>query len=584
MRPFRSRARGENHHSNDRGAAMVLFGMLQLALLTVAALVVDVGYVRASARRNQSIADLAVLAAGNKLSQGDYTGACGALITTLNVNASAMPPIDAGAFCAQPGNDVAKTTCSLGTGIPQARPKVTAGAYTIEVHFPVPASEIWNAHYGDGLNDGQLCQRIRLLVTTREPAFFGGVAGSKGHSVTRTATLRSKTDPRERIPALWLLDPYGCTALSASGGSQVVVGLTSPTVVAGIIKLDSDGSACSSNQKTISSTGTNTLIKAVPTSGTPKGVISLYGLPPGATSCVAPICDVADVSGGRIVPQPQGSTERATRAPVDWRYNCKTSYPNYHGLPIEACPNATPKYLDNLRTAVGTSGNPSPSTFQRWSTSHSCNPPGTVTVSGNWWVDCPGGLSIGNGTTLTFLDGNIVMDNGLSMTGGVLNVNTGNGAPSFPSTCVPPNVITPCLDKSSENGSFIYVRSGDWNVTGGTINLQRVTVYQSSGYLKVASATPNWTAPTEGPFALLSLWSELASSKFQINGGAGISLEGIFFTPEADPLSLSGGGDWGQLHAQFISYRVSVSGGGTLTMAPDANMISLPPTSNALIR
>src|SRR6185503_13562992 len=154
-----------------------------------------------------------------------------------------------------------------------------------------------------------------------------------------------KTDARERIPALWLLDPQGCGVLTASGGSQVIVGQTSGTVVPGIIKIDSDGTACSSNQHIISSTGTNTLIKAVPnpplTPGGPKGVISLFGLPPGATSCVDPICDVADVVGGRIVPQPQGSTERATRAPVDWRYNCKTSYPTYHGLSIAACAEAT---------------------------------------------------------------------------------------------------------------------------------------------------------------------------------------------------------------------------------------------------
>jgi hypothetical protein len=145
-------------------------------------------------------------------------------------------------------------------------------------------------------------------------------------------------------------------------------------------------------------------------------------------------------------------------------------------------------------------------------------------------------------------------------------------------------VVTPCLGESSPNAAFVYVRSGNWDVTGGTINLNRTMVYQSNGYLKVASATPNWTAPTEGPFSQLSLWSEKASNKFTINGGAGVSLEGIFFTPEADPLSLSGSGDWGQLHAQFISYRVSVSGGGTLTMSPDESMISLPPTSNALIR
>ncbi|MEO8693293.1 MAG: pilus assembly protein TadG-related protein [Acidimicrobiales bacterium] len=588
MRRSSSPIRRDARQRGQRGAVMVLFAMLQLALLTVAALVIDIGSVRASARRNQSIADLSVLAAGNKLSQGDYTGACVALITTLNVNAAGMSAINASDFCAQAGNDVSKTQCSLpGTGITQAKPKVTVGGYTIEVHFPVPSSEIWNVHYGVGLNDGQLCQRMRLLVTTKEPVFFGGVVGSKGHFVTRTATVRAKTDARERIPALWLLDPYGCGVLSASGGSQVIVGLTSPPnpkVVPGIIKLDSDGSACSSNQETISSTGTNTLIQAVPSSGTAKGVISLFGLPPGATTCVDPICDAADVAGGRLGPQPQGSTERATRAPVDWRYNCKASYPSYHGLAMEPCSATTPKYLDNLRTAVGTSGNPSASTFQRWTTGHSCNPSGTVTVTGNWWVDCPSGLSVGNGTTLTFADGNVIMDNGLSMTGGVLNVNTANGTSSLPSACVAPTVITPCIDKSSQNAAFLYARSGNWDITGGTINLNRTMVYQSSGYVKVASATPNWTAPTEGPFAQLSLWSEKSSNKFTINGGAGVSLEGIFFTPEADPLSLSGSGNWGQLHAQFISYRVAVSGGGTLTMSPDESMISLPPTSNALIR
>jgi hypothetical protein len=284
------------------------------------------------------------------------------------------------------------------------------------------------------------------------------------------------------------------------------------------------------------------------------------------------------------VPQPQGSTERATRAPVDWRYNCKTSYPSYHGLAIQSCPDTTPKYIDNLRTAVGTSGNPSPSSFQRWSLSHSCNPSGTISVAGDWWVDCPGGLSVGNGTTLTFRDGNVVMDSGLTMTGGVFNVNTGNATPNLPNTCLPPNVTTPCINESSANASFVYVRSGNWDITGGVLNLDHVAVYQSSGYLKVASATPNWTAPTEGPLAQLSLWSEKSSNKFQINGGAGMSLSGVFFTPEADPLSLSGSGDWGQLSAQFISYRVSVSGGGTLTMAPNESMISLPPTSNALIR
>jgi hypothetical protein len=580
---MRLRIRRPQRHRSERGAAMVLFGLLQLSLLTVAAIVVDIGYVRASARRNQSIADLAILAAGNKVSQGDYLGACEAVITTLNANARGMTPINANSFCTQAGNDVTKTVCSLpGTGIGQAKPKVTSGGFTIELHFPVPLSEIWSTQYGAGLNDGLPCQRMRLLVTTKEPVFFGGVVGSKGQQVTRSATLRSKTDPRERIPALWLLDPYGCTPLGVSGGSNVTVGTTSPVLVPGVIKLDSDGSACSSNQNTIVASGTGTLIQAIPTSGTPKGLISLYALPPGATTCAPPACDPADVAGGRLVPQPQGSTERATRGPVDWRYNCKSSYPAYHGLAISSCTDGNPKYIDNLRSEIGTSG--AVAGFTRWSSSYSCNPSGTVTTPpGNWWIDCNGGLSIGNGTTLT-ITGNVVMDKSLSMTGGAFNVRGDTGTTNLPSSCLAPSSFATCLDDSSTKAAFIYMRDGSWDVTGGTIDLVHVAVIQQNGYIKISSATPNWTAPTEGPFSQLSLWSEKSSNKYQINGGAGVSLEGIFFTPEADPLSLSGGGDWGQLQAQFISYRVAVSGGGTLTMAPNESMISLPPTNNVLIR
>ena len=59
----------------------------------------------------------------------------------------------------------------------------------------------------------------------------------------------------------------------------------------------------------------------------------------------------------------------------------------------------------------------------------------------------------------------------------------------------------------------------------------------------------------------------------------------MFFTPEAAPFSLSGSGDWGQQNAQFISYRFAVSGGGTLTMAPDPNEFVQPPArTGTLIR
>jgi Flp pilus assembly protein TadG len=581
--------RRRKRRSRDRGAVLIFFALLLVGMLVITAMVIDFGALRARAGKNQAIADLSALAAGNKLSVGDYRGACRDAAQYLAANSPALASLNPVSLCAQGGNDIAQTVCSIPGGLAQATPSQTVGNYTVTIRFPVPESEISDSRASVGLDDGGPCDRMRVVVSSTEPAYFGGVVGKNSYTATRSAVVRGGTDPRTRIPALWLLDPVGCTSLSVSGGSQVTVGTTSPDVVAGVIMIDSDGSACSSNQHTITSSGAGTRILAVPTSGDPEGVISLHALAPGATSCVAPACDPADVSGSRITPQPIGTTERATRASVDWRYNCKSSYPDYHGVAVEGCEAGTPAYLDRLVSTVGASGSPgrtseSGSTaYQRWTSSHSCNAAGTITVGGNWWVDCPGGLSIGNGTDVTFTDGNVVLDGGLSMTGGSLTINSANGG-ALPATCLPPNVVTPCTGTSSSDAAFVYVRNGDWNITGGVIDVEHSFVYFVDGYLKIASAAPRWSGPREGPFAGIALWTEKSSNKFQINGGAGVDLNGIFFTPEAKPMSLSGGGDWGQLHAQFVSYQVSVSGGGILTMAPDPQSIALPPRDHQLIR
>jgi hypothetical protein len=130
-----------------------------------------------------------------------------------------------------------------------------------------------------------------------------------------------------------------------------------------------------------------------------------------------------------VAPQPQHG-DRATRAPIDYLYNCKASgvqvtgyplgvlnplstaspqspYPNYHpnlpsfpGVPIGNCPNASlvPPYIDTLTsTSLVISGRvgsipgiapPNGGTWLQWSVGHSCTSPGNVTVTGNVWFDC----------------------------------------------------------------------------------------------------------------------------------------------------------------------------------------------------
>ena len=110
-------------------------------------------------------------------------------------------------------------------------------------------------------------------------------------------------------------------------------------------------------------------------------------------------------------------------------------------------------------------------------------------------------------------------------------------------------------------------------------------MYQKGGAIKdTAGAAPTWSPPSEGPFAALSLWSE-KSDVYTINGGGGLDLSGVFFTPEADAFKLTGGGGVNQQHAQFIAYHLELSGSGTLKLAPDnTQYIAIPPRAGTLIR
>jgi hypothetical protein len=585
---IRCRSRCVRASGDERGTVLILVAAAMSAVLGISAMVMDLELRRISARHQQAVADFAALAAGDDLDT-DPVAACRGAIEYVNANISDAPDLDPVPFCAQAGNDVGQTVCS-GGALGVARPQATSGRYTVSVRYPVLASEIADGRLssGAGMNDGFPCQRMRVVVSMTNPSVFGRLFGAANVVTTRSAVVKVETTTTLKTPVLWLLDPVGCVALKASGGTTVNVGSTSPTVIPGLINIDSDGSTCSSNTDTIVSTGAGTRINAIPTSGADVGAISLHALPSGSWSCIDPACSPADVAGGRITPQPVPVSKRATRALVDWRYDCKTGYPDYHGIDIEDCSDTAtvPPYVTNLRGAIGPSGQPSG--YSRWTSSgYSCNPSGNVTVpAGNWWIDCPS-LGIGNGTTLTFTGGNIVTDGGISMTStSSLVVNAANPDSELSASCQAPFVTTPCLTESSSTAAFLYMRSGDLTMNGGSITLNATTVFQESGYLKLAGgANPGWSAPTEGPFAALSLWSELSSSQYQVNGGAGMALSGIFFTPEASPFSIAGGSPVSQQHAQFISYQLAISGGGTLNLAPDPHaFIQIPPQAGVLIR
>ena len=573
--------------ADETGAVLVLFSLLMVVLLGIASLLVDFGLQRVSAHEAQSIADMASLGAGEELSHGSPAAACQDAITYVNANARDLSPkISASGFCAQAGNNVAFTSCSVLGGTTQAKPSMTVGRFTVTVVYPVLAGDLADSHFsGAGANDGtNPCVRMGVTVAINNETTFGKIFGVSTLRSSRLAVVKAQNGGVKMVPALWLLDPFGCPGLSVSGsGTSVTVGTTD---VPGLVAIDSNGTTCSGSQTTLDvPSGT---LRAIPTSGAGMGAISLFSS--GTPTCTANSCDPADVSGGspRVSPTPTQAGQRATRSPVDWRFNCKSTYPAYHTIPIDGCTLGTPAYIDNLVSAVGNTVGVAPnSSFQKWSPTYSCNPSGTITVAGNWWVNCPANFSIGSGTNITFSSGNVVFDGTVKMTGGSLAFNTANPLVSLPAGCLPPTVssLALCISSSSANAGFVYMRNGEMNITGGSLNLKRVFVYQKSGAIKdTGGAAPTWTPPNEGPFKGLSLWSEI-SDVFTINGGGGLQLAGTFFTPEANPFKVTGGGGLSQQSAQFISYRLELSGGGSLNMAPDpTTAVPIPASGGYLIR
>jgi hypothetical protein len=600
---------------SERGSVLVLTTIMLTSLLGMTMIVFDLGALRGNVRTDQSVADLAALAAGPGLGANNPTAACQAAANYVSTNAQLASPIDASTFCLP----MHTTLCSAG-GSGQAAPSVSVGKYLVSIHYPVPDTEIQDPNIVGGarLNDSTQCQRMRVIITSTDSTLFAHMIGTTSLSATRSATVRASAVGPQKTPALWLLDPTGCTSLAVSGGSRVFVG--TPTVP-GVLTVDSDGSACSSNQHTISST-TSSLLESDPLTGSDTGVIQLYGLPSGATSCPTSgagqsACNQSEVNGGQIKPQPTPVSARATRARVDDVFNCHSDYPLYHKIAlVSTCdPSTTPAYIDKLNTAVG--GGPGAPSTGTWTTigpqAAECSPTASITYPvGNYYVKCSkntGFTAAGPGVVVTFSGGNVVFDGNVSAaSSGTLKFNTANTSAALSSRCTAPTVQIPCIGSSSAKAAIVYIR-GDNSTTfatgsGGTIIANNVFVYGGTGSVGISSGTPPiWTAPTEGPFAGLAYWTDMLPAtaanataansaspaqlaNFTITGGGGANLSGVFFTPEASPFKLAGNSSWdAPQHAQFISYQLTVTGGGALTMAPDAtNSVKIQTMAGILIR
>ena len=183
------------------------------------------------------------------------------------------------------------------------------------------------------------------------------------------------------------------------------------------------------------------------------------------------VFDLKNTGAQQIMPDLKAGTEGA----IDWRYNCSAS---------NGCPRSTPSAIGDLVTAQGGTG--IPAGFTRWTSVYSCSPGDTVVPRGNWYIDCPTGLSTGG--TLTFRGGNIVSDNAISVSGnGSLRVN-----------CDVASSATACPSDPATT-STIFMRNGGISKSGNvSFTLLETFVYFANGTVTLSGDSKlTWTAPND---------------------------------------------------------------------------------------
>jgi hypothetical protein len=570
---------------SERGAALVMVAFALTLLMGAAALALDLGGLRYDLRADRLASDAAATAgaaaidpfSGSRADEGCQVAWDYALI---NLRDSGTPTA--------PNCATLATTCTPNT------PRTVTGTappYTITLTHPIPDDhELMGGQAINTAIDGVACQRLGVTVSRIRDYAFASVIGFNTGTTEVRSVARITPDVGEGdVVPLVVLEPYACGALTADGQGKITV--THFQDSPGVIVVDSDGSGANCGPSNpwiidVKAQGQKRWIRAIPVPGPDgaKSAILSYALSgnPGTqparaynpadltTAIVEADPDDPPESYFQLYPQPVFRSQRVTRAPIDHRYNCKASYPLYLGLTIAPCvgaPSGGTHIDDHIADYQGPIGSlPSPATsWNRWRDTYSCNLPSNtppIEVSGNWLIDCPSGFIV-NGASVRIDGGNVVVDGDIDLrSSGILEINPSGAA-----------------------DRFVYVRDGDLKkVAQASIYLTRTFVLLQDGVIDLVGGAGGlvWTAPTEGVFEDLALWSE-SSSPHELGGQAGNTLTGTFFTPYANPFTLKGQGGQLQTDAQFLTRRLTVDGLSEVLMKPDPETSTLIPIRGVML-
>jgi hypothetical protein len=563
----------------DKGTILPIVAMSMLALLTMVAIVVDLGATRSLRRDARSATDAGATSGALALGSPTAGSAC----------ADALAYTFSGLGGTQPGAASISTACSgLSATCSGTTPRVaslTVSGTTVRVTNPVPddSTLMQGTSEGSGVmqivaaSDGAPCERVGVEVTQSQPAFFRGAVGGGAATFTVHSVAKYYPSLRNAIipPALVALDKTTCKAIDAGNNGNII--LVGNSVGPGIAYSDSDGSAgsCSSSNPILASKSSARLVAE--SLGSVVGQLGWYSAPASlgyngssSTNQTAPATFASTTEN--YVGLLYARTQRTTRAPVDKRFHCTNVPTSVQPL----CTSSDP--IAALQTLSSSSASAAPSGYTVYS--GPCDTTGGAITfpSGNVWVNCPtftvktNSLTIPGGGTVIFNGALSVEANGtlLSNTSGALDAN------GYPTATDPTRDTTVVINSTGSSAFNISSNSS-------AVLLAQTTVYNGGGFTLSSSQSIHWTPPAVNDLTGLLYWSE-SSQQFSIQGGPQIKAKGIMFHGNGQLVG-GGGGTIDLTNVQMWVDTISTNGSTTVKLAADPNSaINVAGAGSALIR
>jgi hypothetical protein len=637
---------------DDRGIFAVLYALLVVALFMTAALVVDLSGLRQDRRMERLAADAAVTAGAIRLSPlaGSNTPNAACLEVWRYIRLNLPGAGSAGPACSSTNFPTSTGTCPSVTRTQSA----AAGEYEVTVSWPIPNDD--PAVAGDSplleqpnvtgrgtyvqppdpVNDGLVpCERMAVTVSRDRDFTFAAIGGFTSGATNNTSVARAtlRGDVKQEFP-LVVLDQHGCGVLYAHGSvsQDAAIRVVANGLTPGRIAADSagdlpgnSGHGCDNGNAYVADVNGGGRIVALNGTGGSPGL--MLGFAPGAkfaksTELCALGTNPASVGGGTICPRPT-PFNRVTRKYWDWQYHCS---PSTTGPLSEPCPyTATrPDYIGQIQTSLGTltAANAGAQGFTVWPTTADDPAVCDYTAAdyryvapGNYYVNCTT-FNVNNVTV--FGGGTVVFRGGTTGSQGIAAKNSGSGRHCLifnqpVGSTTPPLVsgnYAACAPSSStvtpapSGDMIVYLQKGSLTRQNSDFIAVRTLIYQETDVARGGSPTSVIdlgagtssnlliTAPTDGNFENLAIWSEnysgvtnAESQANQLGSQNKLALEGILFLPNA-LVNFGGNPTYlGTARAQFVAFRLAVGGGGTLELLPDPDRtLTIPVAGVQLIR